>query len=280
MFIAVSIYSLQKKHEKQQIVEAIKRDADAFLINNSDEIEYLPLCIIAANVDKYAKHNRTIYSNFIRCREELQDEVLYQMNYPKLIFEAEGWVNNYLTQFVEMADENKLGKSMLYGGHKYFHRTLESYREESVEGIDENVFENPNPDLCNSMLRKSSLTRYIDGYLEFTLRDREDTKESPEKLPQLPPFDHMWEELNLADIPEKMMCYWTMKSVYSSVIAFHRHEIIKNKDEDWRQLPAGDARIETFEDVYYQVLLELYVSFSPSRSKVSRRSILMQKHSH
>ena len=85
--IAVSflIYWLQSRHEKEiQKLQcekeriALQEKARLFLIDNQEERDYLPWCIIAANLYPLEKHTRKIYSEYCRCSEELQNEILNQ----------------------------------------------------------------------------------------------------------------------------------------------------------------------------------------------------------
>ena len=86
--LTVAIYWLQRSHEKereQMEVEAQKKAvaeaARVFLIDNEDEIEYLPLSAIAKSLKLKRKHHRAITTKFLRCSEEVQKEILKQANF-------------------------------------------------------------------------------------------------------------------------------------------------------------------------------------------------------
>lgn len=83
--VSVSIYCLQSRHEKEvrkleenRRNDAIIEAAKVFIIDNQDEIYYLPLCVIAASVNKYKMHHRSIYTRFNKCSDEVQKEILRQ----------------------------------------------------------------------------------------------------------------------------------------------------------------------------------------------------------
>ena len=83
--LTIAIYWLQRSHEKereQMEVEAQKKAvaeaARVFLIDNEDEIEYLPLSAIAKSLNLKRKHHRAITTKFLRCSEEVQKEILKQ----------------------------------------------------------------------------------------------------------------------------------------------------------------------------------------------------------
>ena len=81
--LTIAIYGLQRSHEKereQMEVEAQKKAvaeaARVFLIDNEDEIEYLPLSAIAKTLKLKRKHHRAITTKFLRCSEEVQKELI------------------------------------------------------------------------------------------------------------------------------------------------------------------------------------------------------------
>ena len=97
--LTIKIYRLERSHEKereQMEVEARKKavveTARVFLIDNEDEIEYLPLSVIAKSLNLKRKHHRAITTKFLRCSEEVQKEILKQANFQliEVLFFPEG----------------------------------------------------------------------------------------------------------------------------------------------------------------------------------------------
>ena len=81
--VSFAIYWLQSRHEKEmedlakeKEKKLLKEEADKFLIDNESERDYLPLCVFASNLHRHEKHTRKIYTNFCRCRTELQNKIL------------------------------------------------------------------------------------------------------------------------------------------------------------------------------------------------------------
>lgn len=86
--LTVAIYWLQRSHEKEREQmeteaqkKAVAEAARVFLIDNEDEIEYLPLSAIAKTLKLKRKHHRAITTKFLRCSEEVQKEILKQANF-------------------------------------------------------------------------------------------------------------------------------------------------------------------------------------------------------
>ena len=81
--LTIKIYRLERSHEKEREQmevkaqeKAIAEAARVFLIDNEDEIEYLPLSAIAKTLKLKRKHHRAITTKFLRCSEEVQKEIL------------------------------------------------------------------------------------------------------------------------------------------------------------------------------------------------------------
>ena len=61
----------------QRKEKEMQEKAKLFLMENEEERDYLPLCVIAANLCRLQRHTRKIYTNYCRCSFELQQS-LYQ----------------------------------------------------------------------------------------------------------------------------------------------------------------------------------------------------------
>lgn len=265
--VAILIYWLQTKHEKeiekleeQRRIDKIKTEAKQFLIDYSHEIDYLPLCMIANNVNLHKKHHREIYTSFNRYGTEIQEEILKQAKFPLLKFECSKWVNDYLKKVEEFSDKNNLGKSPLYGSFKYFHRAIEYYSNKKTRDIETNVFEIPTrPDDDFMNIKYYNLSSYIDEYLE----QQKSYVNEDKQYSLLPPYDLMWRQLNLYNCLEEIMCFWTVESVIATLPSI---DYILNSDmfSEWKHQLETDAEIETFEDLYYQALLKLYMVYTPN----------------
>ena len=166
----------------------------------------------------------------------------------------------------EQALETELWeRSWLYEGGKYFHRAIDYYREMAVDDDNPHIFEIPrlNESLAKAFPDfKADLTLYMDRYLEFVLRDQGDTKDLPEKLPQIPPFTVIDSFVGVGNCDEPTLCFWMMRFITSGCLAFWHHKLVADRDADWRQLSIGDGMIETYEDMYYHTLMMLYTTYA------------------
>ena len=136
--LTVAIYWLQRSHEKereQMEVEAQKKAvaeaARVFLIDNEDEIEYLPLSAIAKSLNLKRKHHRVITTKFLRCSEEVQKEILKQANFQPIEVSKEQ-VSAALKRLKDDIKACGFRQDTLYDGAKYFYRAMERYSDEKT----------------------------------------------------------------------------------------------------------------------------------------------------
>ena len=119
--LTIKIYRLERSHEKereQMEVEAQKKAvteaARGFLIDNEDEMEYLPLSAIARSLNLKRKHHRAITTKFLRCSEEVQKEILKQANSQTIEISKEQ-VSTALKLLKEDIKTYCFGRDVLYG---------------------------------------------------------------------------------------------------------------------------------------------------------------------
>lgn len=267
--IAVSflIYWLQSRHEKEiQKLQcekeriALQEKARLFLIDNQEERDYLPWCIIAANLYPLEKHTRKIYSEYCRCSEELQNEILNQAGYKIKQFTGKYWLQGCIDKLQQDIEKYNLGRDYLYDGAKYFHRSYDRYRELEWNGTP-NIFEPINKENRLMMIlnvAQISIGEYIDEYFYYFVDKKMDfDKETP-----IPPIDYVWEYQSLAHTREETVCMWMMELVENIAT------IINNKfgeDVDCQFfLEYTDAQAETYEDKYYETVQALYNAYYTS----------------
>ena len=264
--VSIVITLVEAKRAKRQHEEAIQQQVKEFVIDNQSEIDYLPLCVFANAVSPYATNKRQIYNRFNRCEEELQIEILKHQNVPIGLIKDKSILEKCLDLFDQQAKKYKLWeRSWLYDCGKYFHRAIERYRKEKIDDDNPCIFEIPrlNEMLANAFPDfKADLSLYMDRYLEFVLRDRSDTKDTPEKLPQISPIEMVGSLINIESCEESILCFWIMRFITSGCLAFWRHGLVADADAEWRQLNIGDGIIETYEDMYYDTLMMLFTTYA------------------
>lgn len=275
--VSLAIYWLQLRHEKemQEIVKLrehkeLEEKAKLFLIDNESEREYLPWCVIAANIHRLDKHTREIYNSFCRYPEELRNEILKQAGIGMESIIGQTWLNDCIEALKKDIQQYNLGRDYLYEGAKYFQRSYERYR--NLEWSDTpRVFE---PICKNNHTRiafgidKLDIGRYIDEYFYYFIDKRIDFKESE----PIPPIDYVWNSQNLANANEETVCMWMMELIQNiAIIIYNRSGVEKINGEI---LEYTDAQVETYEDKYYatlQVLYNAYYITHMDEKRVSRK---------
>ncbi len=264
--VSFAIYWLQSRHEKEmedlakeKEKKLLKEEADKFLIDNESERDYLPLCVFASNLHRHEKHTRKIYTNFCRCRTELQNKILEVAEFKCRTIDGVDWLDKAIDNLKDDIQKYHLGRDYLYDGAKYFHRGFKRYREKewdySYKLLFKQIVENKRwrafvgTDLI-------SISSYLDDYFYYCI-DKHDT----EKLngDPLPPIDYLWDSQNLASIEESEVCGWIMEIVDAITVIIHNKTIERDNDLYFDDLT--DEEAETFEDKYYETVRALYYTY-------------------
>ena len=254
--LTIAIYGLQRSHEKereQMEVEAQKKAvaeaARVFLIDNEDEIEYLPLSAIAKTLKLKRKHHRAITTKFLRCSEEVQKEILKQANSQTIEISKEQ-VSAALKLLKDDIKTYCFGRDVLYGGAKYFHRAMERYSDEKIETVNQYRFE----DFVNARLYEDEHGLQKNTKFNITLYDYMYDYRHSGRTNWLiqKPMDMVWEQCNLGECPEEIMTFWMMRIVIDCCRVFAESEEDFAFDEDL---------IETQEDMYYYAVMALYSTY-------------------
>ena len=235
--------------------------AKEFCIKYEEEIELLPLCQIAVNIDPLHKFVREMYNAFNLCDEGTQALILELKKQRKLEFDDDDWRYSALEEYREKLKEYKLSKGeFFYDGGKYFHRAYDRYADYHIENNDPYVFKR----LCESKMvkaivpdLKSSIGFYINDY--FWMRDNQ-----PRKRPK-PPLDYMWDFLGLRGAPESDVTFWMCRFIIDTCGYFvptvnYSAEGYEYDEMDLQNVGLGDSEglLNTLEDMYLYALLELY----------------------
>lgn len=258
--LTIKIYRLERSHEKereQMEVEARKKavveTARVFLIDNEDEIEYLPLSVIAKSLNLKRKHHRAITTKFLRCSEEVKKEILKQANFQPIEVSKEQ-VSTVLKLLRDDIKTYCFGRDVLYDGAKYFHRAMERYSDKEIETVNPYIFE----DIKRThfyqgdslkLLKDTSYNGTLYGYMYDYIHSADLGKS---KWLLQPPIDMVLSQCDLAGCPEEIMTFWMMRIVIDCCRVFAESEEDFIFDEDL---------IKTQEDMYYYAVMVLYNTY-------------------
>ena len=260
--VSFAIYWLQMHHEKElqrlekkQKQKELEEKANLFLMDNESERDYLPWCVLAANLHRLEKHTRVIYTAFCRCPEELRDEILKQAGFEISSIKSNSWVDACIEKLEVDIKKYNLGQNYLYDGAKYFHRSYERYRDSQWNGtpsIFEPINKNSNRIIYSNQV---SIGQYVDEYFYYYIDKHMDLEND---IP-IPPIDYVWNSQNLANCDEEIVCMWIMELIENIAIITKNRKA--NDETNKVILEYTDAQAETFEDKYYETLQALYNSY-------------------
>lgn len=262
--LTIVIFRYQKKQDKKLAElqkeiyhKEILEKAKSFMIDNADEMAYLPFCIFATNLYPLKKHRRKIYTEFCRCSSEVQKEILLQNNINIEQLDNE-WINKAIELLSNDIKNHELGINILYDGAKYFHRSIEYYRNNKWTHNDlEYIFPIIGRNIGSKIVQPLNLISYVDEYMHFKYSEYRPHIINPNPVP---PIDFVWNLMNLGTTSEHEVCAWTMEIIYSiaQIISSSRYTADQKLDN---LIPETDADIETFEDKYYQTVQALYNTY-------------------
>lgn len=262
--VSVVIYWLQRQHEKElqklaqmQQQNDLEEKAACFLMEHESEKDYLPWCVLAANLHRLERHTRGIYMDYCHCNEALRDEILKQAGLEICSIKGHSWVNICIERLKSDIKRYNLGQDYLYEGAKYFHRSFLRYRD-ALWHETPPIFSAINTNSFRSKMfhtNRISIGDYIDEYFFWYI----DKKMEFGKDVPIPPMDYVWIAQDLGNSTEENVCMWIMEAIENIAI------IVGNRKPEKQigrcLLEYTDARPETFEDKYYEVLQALYNTY-------------------
>lgn len=253
----------QREREEKERAEKLAEEADHFLMDNADEKDYLPWCVIAANQHRLKKHARRIYSNFCRCSRDLQEEILRKAGFTITPIDKTDWVDKCFNQLRADIQKYSLaadGNDYLYDGAKYFHRGFEYYREIKYPFDDSYKYPPLWKDWGNGLFREKSITAssYIEQYFDYKLGLIPEEKLAIKE--PMPPINYIWDSNHLGSVPnEEVVCYWVM--LYVENILVNIYNRFRREEDNFIYDNMTDAEVEIYEDKYYSALLWLYGTY-------------------
>lgn len=254
--VAVSIHWLQRKHEDELKKRELSEKAEQFIFDNEDERDYLPWCVFASNMHRHEKHTRKIYTNFCRCTEELQNEILKQANFSVRVIKDKDWFYDFIEFLRQEIEKYNLGRDILYEGAKYFRYAFDYYRDSKM---DEDI---PFSDICD-------FSKRVEKYLR--LKIDEDERDYCEVDSDDLPIDYVWNTYDLAECEDDKMCKWVVIIVQRIIV--NLHNIKKPDTNDILFTDMTDAQVETVEDAYLQALSWLYYTYRDEKEIFKNESI-------
>lgn len=269
VILTVVIYKLERRHEKEHEAAekkaqkaALAEAARVFLIDNDDEVDYLPLAAIAAKLKLKRKHCRSITTRFLRCSEALQREILHQANIADIQVSTEA-VSAALKSLQSDLDKYEFGRSILYDCAKYLHRAFERWSEVEVNDINPYIFENIESREWHDTQSEipwyvtshsATLSDYMWSYMHAEKQNRQQIT---------PPVDMVFQQCNLGSCDEQMMTFWTMRII---IDACHTFSDISRCDD------LDESLIQTQEDMYYYTFATLCTAYSTEGGTVNDKT--------
>ncbi len=255
--IAISfvIYFLEKRSTKRQSKHEIHEVARRFIVENNEEIQYLPWAVIASGCFPQNKYCRTIYNEFTLLDDVVKREVLKQLGIDLPLIKGIKWIDDKIELIIDAAKKLDLGDTLLHDGAKYFHRLYDQKGRKYSDFLNEylkkkydDVFELNETEL-NQKKELISFSSYTEYYMYFKYEKSDCFSKNWRK-----PFDYMILIEQIRDTrDEGLVCCWVSHIIEETIC--YSINYLKYKQTNY---VSTDAQAETYEDRYFQIIYELY----------------------
>lgn len=250
--LVISIRSyINTENEKRKIV---KQAANNFLIENNDEIDYIPLCLIANIYDRHRKYKRKIYSSFNKLGSDVQIEVLKQLNYDFIKTNNRNWLRDSVNRIKEFVQNYDFGDCFILD---YFEKSF-NYSEKAYGINDADISIISSRYLGMQSLRFENGECYDNGitfrhYCELYLSAKIQNDLMLKLVPK--PLDELNKNAHLKEADENSVCFWSIyvMDVFSDLIKQNpKNKIIGDV------FPKVHAKIINYEDRLLYSLIGLF----------------------
>ena len=267
ILVSFAVFYMGKKTDEKRYRSDVEYQAKKFIIDHGDtDILYLPYCVIASGVNRHHKHLRKIYNDFDALPNDIQKEVLMQAGYDYELIENTKWIDAGLKEIEAFAKKYDLGDTFLYDGEKYFYRAFRNHAEALMSSYNEfeYLFEDKigfykgSPVNALKGTDKLSFSNYLESYYQTFVLNENSLKATNKDI--IKPLDYLKAVKDFHNCDEEELCFWIMEIVseLSSIVLRTRHGGFLNDVQIKGEISRGDALPETFEDRYYEVLMDLY----------------------
>lgn len=267
--ISIVLYCLNNKHKEEEEKLRNEQLAKAFIIDNNDIYDYIPLCIVASALNRHKKHHRALFNEFNKLSDEAQKEVIKQCNYEIGLTKGTEWVSKSINYVNKFLNDNNLGNdrnNYLYDNGKYLHYAIRYFSDKEYDDRRYNKkYRNPFPskkigfEENNPVEYLIDFDTYCEDYMFFVIRStRKDfiIYKSEKIAPKPIKYLEAVENLLSGSTTDEDICYWVL-----DFVNFFSIYIINTMSSGYPNDYMSDAEIKTFEDKYYKVMLSLYLLY-------------------
>lgn len=265
--VSVIIYFLESKRDKQidignenARIRNLEHEAEIFIIKNGDDIDYLPLCVFANNLNGTRKHKRAIYNNFNICSDELKKIILEKQKIYIKDLPSWNWFSQCITLFEDKIELLDLGRSLYYDDAKYIKYCFDFYGKNEVPDINDRLEFNDYDIKDENLISRGIFTCTLNMYLNHFFAFKNDSRcyKNPDNIIFPSPCDMIY-DIAVGD-DEQKYCFW-MAHLMRYLCAHIR--LTKNENSFYQNSYSQAIEIneQFFEDLYYCAVYELYITF-------------------
>lgn len=254
--LTISIQTFVRENKKER--EELENKANNFIIENNDEIGYIPLCLIASSFNRQWSYKRKIYSSFNKLNNSLQKEVLRLLNYNDELITKNAWIDGGIIRVNKFINKFQLGNNFFVEKTKYYKNAVKFGNKKYKENVEyKRIFSSmsfglPSITFINNEPYDNGLDffDYLKRYIHAEINSDPKVKVSSR------PLDILISQENLLEADDESLCVWSMCVIDS--IAEMIIEKYKYDGFEPNRFPSGNYEIVTFEDRFLHSLSILF----------------------
>ena len=253
IFSAKSYVNVEREKNKR-----IYKEAESFIEQFENEIDLLPLCVIANAYNSTHHYEKEIYNSFNRLDEQVKIEIIRQQNTNYELIENIHWFDQSLNVIREFINKYDLGHDVLYDNAKHYKY---AFKLGAIEYSFKDEYAHVFPDY--SPLKKYTFKgdkTYVDNVSFFDyLKQYVRYKVSNDLFLasyKVKPIDYYCHLIDFQNCEQENASFATLNIVDSVAhIIMEKH----NKgNENVKHLPVETTNITNYEDRFLESLTVLY----------------------
>ncbi|MBQ7172418.1 MAG: hypothetical protein IJR89_09110 [Clostridia bacterium] len=245
------------------IDEDALENARLFCFDHEEDLHLLPLCEMASILNPRHKHINPMINAFIRQNKKTQKAILIHEKIRPYEFCNAEEVDKCIDAFKKEITEKKYATiPFLYEGAKYFHRAFTRYAEIKPDSLDPFIFKRHYVNTSLFPNVPGNLRAYIEDY-DYGLEHHPE-----DQMP--PPFNMLWYAFDLANCEEEILVFWVNRFIITVCHYLHGFDLNAQYNESWEYKDTIKCdKLVTMEEMYYEAILLLYMSYGPEREEIT-----------
>lgn len=266
ILIPLSIFFLGRINDKKISNLNIEKYAKEFIIENAEEIDFLPFCVVSNAYDWQYKNKRKIYNRFNALTKDIQNEILRLRRYDYTVLSSNSWIRQGIETIEKFATKYDLGQHFLHDNAKYFKYSITRHNDdiskfnEFEKLFDDNIAFYKDKTTKISSANKLTFMQYFWNYCEIFVQNI--NPDNVKKEDFIRPLDYLAIVKNFYGGDSVQMSFWILvmiKTISSYIVQKKYVSLCKVKIKG--EIKTDSCYPTKMEDLFYETLTYLYTMY-------------------